>query len=362
MITKPCGLFIVNFNGIGNGICVVPLLQRIEASWPTVVYYHTDNLVLRTPAFLGWAGLRNFRGTTPSAWRRFDRRDWDDIISFLQSNDLNVVINLRNEGPSRDIGYFAFKKSLAGTRIQFWELNHSAVSGRSPPRLLLLEQATLLAELGVNLTGFDGKWLRSAPPLNRVRVQRGTVGLFTGASQDVKRWPAERWGRLVGRLQAAGCAVVVYAGTSQDEIRLARNVVHEAGGTCGHLTLAQTGSLERLTVDLAQRELVVSNDSFPIHMAAALDIPTVGIYLATDPNIWGAHSREFSPVASGYIACCGRFKADAGNCSAYYGGCPAPCKDEVTPERVFSAIECRLSQLSSFPYGSETPSPTLPTS
>jgi ADP-heptose:LPS heptosyltransferase len=77
-------------------------------------------------------------------------------------------------------------------------------------------------------------------------------------------------------------------------------------------------------------------------MAAALDVPAVGLYFSTDSDIWGGMNEKFLPVQSQTGLSCPSFKHDAGNCNFYYGGCPGPCKDEVTPERVYRAVEQQL--------------------
>ena len=333
----PSRFFIANFAGIGNGICTVPLLRRLESTWPGARYYHTDNVLFRTPSLLFRTGLTGFAGTTPTAWRRFASADWGAIRSFLESHAIDVVINLRNEGPIRDSDYVAFQQAFAGTGPRFWQLDHESVARRSPPRLLVDEQAAMLTAHGAHSGALDEHWLRPQSPLNRDRI---VVGLFTGASQRIKRWPAPNWADLIHRLRVRGAAVVVFAGSTDEEAALASAAVALSGAD--DVSLVMGRPLEELIVEFESLKLLVSNDTFAVHLAVAMELPVVGLYFATDAAIWGGSGALFTAVASRYIERCDRFKLDAGNCTAYYDGCPAYCQEEITPDRVFATVVRRL--------------------
>jgi ADP-heptose:LPS heptosyltransferase len=253
------------------------------------------------------------------------------------------VINLRNEGPVRDSEYFAFQQSFGGIGPRFWDLNHESVARRSPPRLLVDEQAAMLTAHGVRPGAPDEHWLRPPAPLNRDRM---VVGLFTGASQRIKRWSARNWAVLIHRLRARGAALVVFAGSTDEEVSLARAAVAESGADGVALVMGR--SLEELIVEFESLTLLVSNDTFAVHLAVAMEMPVVGLYFATDAAIWGGSGTSFTAVASRYIERCDRFKPDAGNCTAYYDGCPAYCQEEITIDRVFAAVVRRLRNCASW--------------
>jgi ADP-heptose:LPS heptosyltransferase len=346
MLSHPRSIYIVNFGGIGNGICTLALLRQLELVAPDCVYFHTDNAALRTPALLNWAGIRNFRGTVPASWRRFGREHWDDISTFIRTNAIDVVANLRNEGPGRDTEYFDFKREYAALNVQFWELDQSALLARRRHQLLILDQASLFTSHGLDLSAFDRHWLRAAlAEAGVLGPSQMQVGLFTGASQAVKRWPAHCWiqlGELLGRL---GRRLVVYAGHGQAEARLAREVAESLGlsSETEPPSLLSGLSLAELTLHLSPLELLISNDTFSVHLAAALGIQTVGLYLATDSAIWGGASDTFEAVQSRSALNCPSIKPDAGNCVYFCGGCEGPCKDEITPQRVFRQSAGKLA-------------------
>lgn len=346
MATAGRRALIINFNGIGNGIWILPMLRRLEEVAPDWQYFHIHNPVFDSREFMDWLGLKNFLGAVPTAWRRFERRDWGAIKEFFALHSIDLVVNLRNEGPARDVGYFSFKEEMSGAGVEFWELDQSAIAGRPAHRHLLLDQLHLFASHGLDLLSFNRLWLRDYVGLaGPRRPRRREIGLFTGASQGVKTWPAERWvalGKML--LEGADCDLIVYAGHADGELDLAESVagrLRALGPTRCRLVKDQT--LEGLCMHLSGLDLLVSNDTSCVHMAAALDLPTVGLYFSTDSAIWGGLNERFTGVQSQFGLACPGFKPDAGNCNFYYGGCPGPCKDEVTAEMVYRQVEQRLA-------------------
>ena len=100
-------------------------------------------------------------------------------------------------------------------------------------------------------------------------------------------------------------------------------------------------SVFELAQSISRLSFLVSNDTFAVHLAAAIDIPTIGLYFTTNASIWGGHSEHFTPVQSEIGLNCSLMKYASGNCKNYYLGCPEWCnnKSDVTPSRVWQMIE-----------------------
>jgi ADP-heptose:LPS heptosyltransferase len=104
---------------------------------------------------------------------------------------------------------------------------------------------------------------------------RPLVLLHPGASDSSRWWPAERFGAVGAELARRGARVVV-TGTDAERDLAARVLAALGGGesVCGRLSLAGLiGLLDRAA-------LLVSNDSGPVHLGAAVGTATVGIYRA----------------------------------------------------------------------------------
>ncbi|MFD0822985.1 glycosyltransferase family 9 protein, partial [Micromonospora zhanjiangensis] len=98
--------------------------------------------------------------------------------------------------------------------------------------------------------------------------------LHPGASDPRRRWPAERFAEVADRLVADGYDV--YVTGAPDERPLADRVVEAA--RLPVRSLAGELSLSGLVGFLAGCAVLVSNDTGPVHVAAAVGTPTVGIF------------------------------------------------------------------------------------
>ncbi|MBV9454687.1 MAG: glycosyltransferase family 9 protein [Rubrobacter sp.] len=110
------------------------------------------------------------------------------------------------------------------------------------------------------------------------------VTLHPGAGDRRRRWPPEKFA-AVGDALAEVDAHVAVVGIEKDRALVSEIVDamnHEALDLCGRL------SLRGLVGLLSQCAVVVSNDSGPLHLAAAVGTATVGIF-------WGPNFINASP-------------------------------------------------------------------
>jgi len=101
---------------------------------------------------------------------------------------------------------------------------------------------------------------------------RGSVVLNPGAGQRAKMWPTERFGQLARLIrQESGIACIVVWGPGE-------KMLAEEVSVAGDAFLAPETNLRELAFLLRQARLVVSGDSGPLHLAAALGTNVVGLY------------------------------------------------------------------------------------
>ena len=122
--------------------------------------------------------------------------------------------------------------------------------------------------------------------------------LHPGATDRRRRWPPSCFARVGDALAARGVTVLVNSGPSDRE---------QAAAVCQAMhapaRIVALG-VQGLVGALAGAGIVVGNDSGPLHMAAAVGTPTVGLYWAQNavnsPPPWRARHR---PLAAFDIAC-----------------------------------------------------------
>ena len=104
--------------------------------------------------------------------------------------------------------------------------------------------------------------------------------IVPGAAQANKRWPIERFAELAGKIGERFGLPVVVAG-SQGEREYIEAI--QTGGKTRVSNLAGKTVVRELIPLMRKTSLVVSNDTGPGHIAAALGVPIVMIFGPTNP-------------------------------------------------------------------------------
>ncbi|MDQ7787599.1 MAG: lipopolysaccharide heptosyltransferase I [Thermodesulfovibrionales bacterium] len=120
--------------------------------------------------------------------------------------------------------------------------------------------------------------------------------LVPGARWATKRWAPENFGKLASRLQLKSVIV-----GSRGDMVIAQTIVERSQGNAISL-IGKTG-LKELVEIMRNAKFVVSNDSGPMHIAAALGIPVFALFGPTEPRKTGPYGihhtvlREEVPCA-----------------------------------------------------------------
>jgi heptosyltransferase-1 len=111
-----------------------------------------------------------------------------------------------------------------------------------------------------------------------MRLGIASFALVTpGAGWGAKQWPAERFGAVAKALAKHNLKTLVNAAPGEEE--LAQQVAEAAGGHA-FAVRCRIGELIALT---RRARIFIGGDTGPLHLAAALGIPAVGLFGPTDP-------------------------------------------------------------------------------
>ncbi|MFA5389543.1 MAG: lipopolysaccharide heptosyltransferase II [Candidatus Omnitrophota bacterium] len=157
---------------------------------------------------------------------------------------------------------------------------------------------------------------------------RHFIALNAGGNWGLKRWPAQNFAKLGDMIAEKLKMAVVLTGAEKD-ITLAENIA--AGMKYKPFILCGKTNLKTLCAVFKKAACVVSNDSGPMHLAAASGAPVIAIFGPTSPGLTGPYGKGRSIV----------LRKDA--------GCKIPCYDlkckdnrcmkAVTTEDVMRAID-----------------------
>lgn len=161
------------------------------------------------------------------------------------------------------------------------------------------------------------------------------VALHPGASKEARAWHAERFGALAQRLrQRTGCRfVLIGAAGEQETLRRVRAglPVADIVGPDDAPGLLVAAAL------IARCRLFVGNDSGPMHLAAALGVPTIGLFGPGRPANTAPRGRPGTVLAIGRGYPCAPCRQD------FFRECPpAPsgkpfCLEEIGVDEVEQA-------------------------
>lgn len=215
--------------------------------------------------------------------RRLRERQFDFSID-LQNNSKTHLITFLSRIPKR-IGYM---RGLSG-----YLLTHP-VQEPKEPMAPILHQFQLLKRIGVNQLDESlelwteeesDRWALERFREGGIHSADGVIGFAIGSSQKwpSKRWPIENFALLAKRLIVECQYKVVLIG-GPDDLVLANAFYNHLLPQSSVLNLVGKTNLSQLVSCVKRFDVLVSGDSAPIHIAAALKTKLVALFGPTEPK------------------------------------------------------------------------------
>lgn len=272
---------VVRFSAFGDVVLAGAALAALRRARPDL-----ELVVLTKPAFVGALAAVDGLDVWPLAspdlagLRALRRRllDWRPALVVDLHGTLRARL-LRGSTP----GLTWTRAPRRALRRIAWV--KTGLADRSAPHVVERYAAALGAPTS------PGPWLKL-----EVAPTTGRLALAPGARWATKRWPLERWRALAEAWRAAGGDVRWVGGPDEaDDLRALAAAV--GGETAIGLPFAE------LAAELAGCAAVVSGDSAPMHVAAAVGRPVVALF---GPTVTGFGFRPFGEhriVENNELAC-----------------------------------------------------------
>ena len=158
------------------------------------------------------------------------------------------------------------------------------------------------------------------------------VAVAPGAKSSIKRWHTAGFAEVIKRLIEEAKAKVILVGDSQDK-SIARDIKLFLGtditDLCGRTSLCQLAAVVEGT------DLLITNDSAPLHIAGAVGTDVLAIFGPTDP-------REYGPTGPGDRVIRAGLKCSPCNRAQCLHN--HECMKNITPDEVFTAARDMLKK------------------
>ncbi|MBU4376336.1 MAG: glycosyltransferase family 9 protein [Candidatus Omnitrophica bacterium] len=162
--------------------------------------------------------------------------------------------------------------------------------------------------------------------------KKPVVAIAPGAKSEIKRWTKKGYAELVGRLIDEIDADVILAGDKADR-RAVKDIIAAANKEVTDLT-GET-SLCQLAALLKKSDLLITNDSAPMHLGVAAGTKVLAIFGPTDPRLYGPRGKDDRVI---------RKKIHCVPCEKAQCEFEHECMKEITAEEVFEVAKEMLGK------------------
>ena len=338
-------ILVIRLDRIGDVVLSTPVVQALRAAYPDaflamMVRPACRELVEGHPA-LNEVILYDKEGAHRSAWatirfaRRLRRYAFDTAL-VLHPTHRSHWMPFLAQIPVR-IGYDRKSRWLLTHRVRHRKqegARHEAAYTLELLRVLGLEPP--LPQPMVPLRPQAEQRLAARLALEGWTGQQEFVAIHPSASCVSKRWLPERFAEVGDRLIESGCGrIVLIAGT--EDVGAATAVERAMRGR--PVNLAGQLSLGELAALLKRCRLLISNDSGPVHIAAAVGTPVVDLF---GRNQRGLSPMRWGPLGEGHVV----LQKDVGcvTCLAHRCDIGFRCLTTLSAEEVYQAAVAVLKR------------------
>ncbi len=251
----------------------------------------------------------------------------------LRRHEYDYVVDLQGLLKSGIVARMARGKRRIGPSFhrEGSSMFYSEIAGEcNKARHAVEENLDIIRHLGLDM--LDVEFPVEFPNRN-MDVLSKRVAMIPSSRWQTKNWPAESFA-AVGRILRERAAVHLFLfGSAADESCCAQ-ITDTAGGECENL--AGKTSLVEMGSYLSKMDLVISNDSGPLHMAAAIGTPVLAMYGPTDPRRTGPHG-DLHRVISAPVSCRPCFDR---TCKQGAAQCMADISVEAVAEAALEMLGC----------------------
>lgn len=322
-------IFVFARTGIGDIVYTIPALRALRRRFPeahiTIEAGERGHSLLRYCPYVDevWVRIRprGLRGKLLSIWNLYKGKF--DRAVILDRSDEKTLHTFLARIPER----YGVRKKLFGKLLTAgveWDPDAHDMNDhfRKVVELLGCDTTDWRLELFP-----DPKAYQSLPEkLAQAgwRGERPMVGINPGASSPERQWLPERYAQVADTLQREGVRIVLLGGAG--DMPLAKTIRDSM--ETEPLMLTGKLTLDELIVAISGLDVLVSGDTGPAHLAAAVGTPVVGLYGATSARRYGPVGEKHIIIDKSSTTACAQARSQEIN----------PCMEAIRCDEVLKAV------------------------
>lgn len=293
-------ILIIQLRRIGDVLLTTPAVREVKHTYPGA----TIDFLVEAPGAQALEGNPNINSIL--TYNKNERWQW---IKRIHAAKYDVVIDFLNNPRSAQLTLASRAGIRAGFNAGIWSwVYNKRIAGSKRPIYTALVKFKLLEHIGIkpevplvpeiylsnNDREFADRWLSS----QGMAGNRPLIGIIPTHRRAVRKWTAEGFAGVGERLiKDFNATLILFWGPGEyEEVKsiadmILTKLVSESRTTVEHnqknkVNLAPESNIKEMAALLAKCDLVITNDSGPMHTAVAMGTPTVTIYGPTQPKAW----------------------------------------------------------------------------
>ncbi len=164
-------------------------------------------------------------------------------------------------------------------------------------------------------------------------INKPIISLFPGAPYAPKRWPAKKYAALIDKIieNDLGIPIIIGGNADRETIKHVRSFIQNS-------VVCWIGNdIQLIAAYIEKSNIFIGNDTGPMHIAIALNIPTIAFFSSAIYNRWAPQPPHI--VLRSDVSC--------SPCNLESDVCKFPqinCIDHISVERAFFAMKSMLAE------------------
>jgi len=303
-LKEPKKILVIQLWGIGETILTLPAIKQLKQSFPDAeLTVLTTNRVI--DVFTGLSYIDKIiqlkiNPLTIAQFSLFNMRSYDLVIDFEEYLNISSLMSFVL-GKYR-IGYNNRPRGLLASKsVKYNDKQHVVETHLDLIRKInIVKPVTELEKLSYSEK--DKHFVDNYLENNNIAKDDILIGLCPGAAESSKSrmWALHNYAQLADLLIAERNTKIILIGNNKERPvmkTIAQAITNKSNvlNSAGHLSLKQLFYLEE------RCNLIISNDSGPMHISAAMGTKTIGLFGPNLPIRWKPFGKNGASIYKGDI-------------------------------------------------------------